>query len=173
MKRIGYVYKYNLSEGLGILVYGTWKVESGWGLWPSTIIKNTPILFSANDLLSEVDTGQLVYFDLDDKTASNIERASLSNFKVEYIDSIIRCGEHESEYSFYSDNTYISFECLDNIIMLKEDIYKQEKKANDDSSLEDFDDEDLDETIEQTKELMKMSGEMLNMIGTMSNMLDE
>ena len=143
MKRIGYVYKYNPSEGLGILVYGTWKVESGWGSWSSTIIKNTPILFSANDLLSEVATGQLVYFDHDDKTVSNIERASLSNFKVEYIDNIIRCGEHESEYSFYSDNTNISFECLDNIIIPKEDICKQEKKAKD-ASLEDFDDEDLE-----------------------------
>ena len=68
MKRIGYIYKYNPSEGLGILVYGTWKVESGWGSWSSTIIKNTPILFSANDLLSEVATGQLVYFDLEDPT---------------------------------------------------------------------------------------------------------
>ena len=102
MKRIGYIYKYNPSEGLGILVYGKWKVESGYGWRSSTIIKNTPILFSANDLLSEVGTGQLVYFDLDDQTASNIERASLSNFKVEYINSIIRCGEHESEYSFSS-----------------------------------------------------------------------
>ena len=146
MKRIGYIYKYNPSEGLGILVYGKWKVESGWGWRSSTIIKNTPILFSANDLLSEVDTGQLVYFDLDNQTASNIERASLSNFKVEYIDSIIRCGEHESEYSFYSDNTYISFECLDNIIMPNEDIYKKEKSSNDEkkSSLEDFCDEDLE-----------------------------
>lgn len=30
MKRIGYIYKYNPSEGLGILVYGKWKVESNW-----------------------------------------------------------------------------------------------------------------------------------------------
>ena len=128
MKRIGYIYKYNPSEGLGILVYGTWKVET----WPSIKIKNTPILFSANDLLSEVDTGQLVYFDLDNKTASNIERASLSNFKVEYIDNIIRCGEHESEYSFYNDNTNISFECLDNIIIpkVKKD-NEDEKKESD------------------------------------------
>lgn len=143
MKRIGYIYKYNPSEGLGILVYGKWKVEGDWGWRSSTIIKNTPILFSVNDLLSEVGTGQLVYFDLNDQTASNIERASLSNFKVEYIDSIIRCGEHESEYSFYSDNTYISFECLDNIIIPNEDIYK---KANHDffSSLEGFCDEDFE-----------------------------
>ena len=109
------------------MVYGMWKVESGWGWWSSTIKKNTPILFSVNDLLTEVGTGQLVYFDLDGQTASNIERASLSNFKVEYINRIIKCGEHESEYSFYSDNTNISFECLDNIIIPNEDIYKNDE----------------------------------------------
>ncbi len=114
MKKIGYIYKYNPSEEMGILVYGTWKVNRSW---KSSTIKDSPILFSINDLLSEVGTGQLVYFDLDNHTASNIERASLSNFKVEYIESIIRCKEHESEYSFYSDNTYISFESLDNIII--------------------------------------------------------
>ena len=113
MKRIGFIYKYNPSEGLGILVFGVWKVSSHWG----TMIKNTPILFSANDLLSDVSTGQLVYFDYDGNTASNIERASLSNFKVEWINNIIKCKNGESESSFYIDNTFISFERLDNIII--------------------------------------------------------
>lgn len=113
MKRIGFIYKYNPSEGLGILVFGVWKVSSHWG----TTIKNTPILFSANDLLSDVSTGQLVYFDYDGNTASNIERASLSNFKVEWINNIIKCKNGESESFFYSDNTFISFERLDNIII--------------------------------------------------------
>ena len=118
MKKFGYIYKYSPSEGKGILVFGVWKVKSSWG----STIKNTPILFSDNDLLSEVSTGQLVFFDLnDDKTASNIERASLSNFKVDYINSLISCKSNESEYSFYSDNTYISFERLDNIIIPNED----------------------------------------------------
>lgn len=66
MKKIGFIYKYNPSEGMGILVFGVWKVKSSWG----STIKNTPILFSDNDLLSKVSTGQLVFFDFnDDKTA--------------------------------------------------------------------------------------------------------
>lgn len=126
MKKFGYIYRYNPSEGMGILMFGVWKVKSSWG----STIKNTPILFSDNDLLSEVSTGQLVFFDLnDDKTASNIERASLANFKVDDINSIIRCKDDESEYSFYSENTFISFEYLDNIIIPNED----KKKQNTDS----------------------------------------
>ena len=117
MKKIGFIYKYNPSEGMGILVFGVWKVKSSWG----STIKNTPILFSDNDLLSKVTAGQLVYFDFNgDKTATNIERASLSNFKVDFINSIVRCGERESEYSFYYDNTKISFESLETIIIPEE-----------------------------------------------------
>ena len=142
MKKFGYIYKYSPSEGKGILVFGVWKVKSSWG----STIKNTPILFSDNDLLSEVSTGQLVFFDLnDDKTASNIERASLSNFKVDYINSLISCKSNESEYSFYSDNTYISFERLDNIIIPNEDNQDQVKTAKRDFTYDDlFDDEDFD-----------------------------
>ena len=142
MKKFGYIYKYNPSEGMGILMFGVWKVKSSWG----STIKNTPILFSNNDLLSEVSTGQLVFFDFnDDKTASNIERASLSNFKVDYINSLISCKSNESEYSFYSDNTYISFERLDNIIIPNEDNQDQVKTAKRDYTYDDlFDDEDFD-----------------------------
>lgn len=132
MKRIGFIYKYNPSEGLGILVFGVWKVMSHWG----TTIKNTPILFSANDVLSDVSTGQLVYFDHDGNTASNIERASLSNFKVEWINNIIKCKNGESESSFYIDNTFISFERLDNIIIPnKEQGNQAHLTDNDDVSL--------------------------------------
>ena len=137
MKKFGYIYKYSLSERLGILVFGTWKIKNDW----KSYIKNTPILFSANDLLSEVSTGQLVYFDYDGKKASNIERASLSNFKVEYINNIIRCKDGESEYTFYDENTLISFECLDNIIIPDEDKNRRDKIANDEV-VEDYLDED-------------------------------
>ncbi len=140
---------------MGILVFGVWKEKSSWG---SSIIKNTPIIFSDNDLLSEVRTGQLVYFDLDDKKASNIERASLSNFKVEYINSLIKCKERESEFSFYRDNTFISYECLDNIIVPNEDNQNQVKKSddNDSISIEDdldifnFDFDDFDESTDSS-----------------------
>ena len=115
MKRIGYIYKYNPSEGMGILVFGSWKRSRRWDY--SSKKRNTPILFYNDDLWSEVNSGQLVYFDFDGITASNIERASLSNFKIEYINSLIRCKESESEHSFYRDNTFILFERLDNIII--------------------------------------------------------
>ena len=149
MKKIGYIYKYNPSEGMGILVFGTWKTESVVGFFESSI-KNTPILFSVNDLLSDVCTGQLVYFDLDGHSASNIERASLANFKVDYINSIIRCGEWESEYSFYSDNTYISYECLDNIIIPNRDFHRLEKIEDDeeDSSFDDIFEDWIDDDLE-------------------------
>lgn len=146
MKKIGFIYKYNPSERMGILVFGVWKVQSSWG----STRKNTPILFSDNDLLSKVSTGQLVYFDLnDDKTATNIERASLSNFKVDFINSIVRCGEREPEYSFYNDNTKISFEYLETIIIPEEKKVipetKQESSEEDFSLSDIFDDVDEDD----------------------------
>lgn len=144
MKKIGFIYKYNPSEGMGILVFGVWKVKSSWG----STIKNTPILFSDNDLLSKVSTGQLVFFDFnDDKTATNIERASLSNFKVDFINSIVRCGQQESEYSFYKDNTKISFEYLNTIIIPEEK--KKQLETNQEASEENFSLDDLDDILEE------------------------
>lgn len=144
MKKIGFIYKYNPSEGMGILVFGVWKVKSSWG----STIKNTPILFSDNDLLSKVSTGQLVFFDFNDnKTATNIERASLSNFKVDFINSIVRCGQQESEYSFYNDNTKISFEYLDTIIIPEEK--KKQLVTNQEASEENFSLDDLDDILDE------------------------
>lgn len=144
MKKIGFIYKYNPSEGMGILVFGVWKVKNSWG----PTIRNTPILFSDNDLLSKVSTGQLVFFDFnDDKTATNIERASLSNFKVDFINSIVRCGQQESEYSFYNDNTKISFEYLNTIIIPEEG--KKQLETNQEASEENFSLDDLDDILEE------------------------
>ena len=120
MKKIGYIYRYNDNEKKGILMYG--YNRSNRSVY---YLKFPPILFSLSDCISSVKTGQLVYFDLDDKTVSNIERASLSNFKYEFINSLIRCKENESEDSFFIDNTIISFERLDNIIIPNEDNQKQ------------------------------------------------
>ncbi len=144
MKKIGFVYKYSSSEAKGILVFGAWKEEYCW----NTTIKNIPILFSNADILSDVREGQLVYFDLDGKNATNIERASLSNFKLDYINDIIRCKKCESEYSFYADNTIISFECLDDIIIPKGNNRKKNEKTtsetNDNFSLDDLCNDRLD-----------------------------
>jgi len=177
MKKFGYIYKYNPSEGMGILMFGVWKVKSSWG----TTIKNTPIMFSDKDLLSDVKTGQLVYFDLEGNIASNIERASLSNFKVDYINSLITCKSNESEYSFYEDNTYISFERLDNIIIPNEDDNNLTENSSDDDDLDlfdfdldDFDDfadtsttvgNDLPSIIEATDNLHESIKELYNCFG--------
>lgn len=129
---------------MGILVFGVWKVRSSWG----SPIKNAPILFSDNDLLSKVSTGQLVFFDFnDDKTATNIERASLSNFKVDFINSIVRCGQQESESFFYKNNTNISFEYLNTIIIPEEK--KKQLKTNQEASEENFSLDDLDDILEE------------------------
>lgn len=177
MKKFGYIYKYNPSEGMGILMFGVWKVKGYWG----TTIKNTPIMFSDKDLLSDVKTGQLVYFDLEGNIASNIERASLSNFKVDYINSLITCKSNESEYSFYEDNTYISFERLDNIIIPNEDDNNLTEKSSDDDDLDLFDsifddffdfadtsttvENDLPSIIEATDNLHESIKELYNCFG--------
>lgn len=160
---------------MGILVFGVWKVKNSWG----PTIRNTPILFSDNDLLSKVSIGQLVFFDFndDDKTATNIERASLSNFKVDFINSIVRCGEQESEYSFYNDNTKISFEFLETIIIPEEKKVKPETKqelSEEDFSLDDVLDEeddyfDIDLDLfeeEDSKSLIPTENEIKNLIET-------
>ena len=160
---------------MGILVFGVWKVKNSWG----PTIRNTPILFSDNDLLSKVSIGQLVFFDFndDDKTATNIERASLSNFKVDFINCIVRCGEQESEYSFYNDNTKISFEYLETIIIPEEKKVIPETKqesSEEDFSLDDVLDEeddyfDIDLDLfeeEDSKSLIPTENEIKNLIET-------
>ena len=143
-------------------MFGVWKVKRYWG----TTIKNTPIMFSDKDLLSDVKTGQLVYFDLEGNIASNIERASLSNFKLEYINSLITCKSNESEYSFYSDNTYISFERLDNIIIPNEDELNQTEKNSEDDEEFDFWDFDLDEFDDATDSLTTAGNDLSAIIKT-------
>lgn len=101
MRKIGYVYKYSPTEKRGILVCGNWTDSC-------TTSDDMAILFSDEDLLSEVREGQLVYFDIEDgKKVSKIERASLAKFKSDVINDLIR------ESSFYDRNTIISFENLD------------------------------------------------------------
>lgn len=117
MKKIGYIYAYSQEEGKGILVFDKWKEETRW----RTQTKNTPVLFTSADLLTNVDSGQLVYFDYEGRNVSHIERASLSNFNVDIINELIKCKPNESESLFYYNNTIISFERLDNIYVPKSD----------------------------------------------------
>lgn len=117
MKKIGFIYKYNPLEEKGILVYGIW----GKTRMLRNIKTSAPVIFSNSDLLSKVFPGCLVYFELNDNRVSNIERASLANFKIDFINSIITCDNLGSNYSSYIANTIIAFERLENIIMPEKD----------------------------------------------------
>ena len=100
MKTLGYIYRYNDEEQMGILAYGH-KSGPYW-------VK--PILFTKTDCLSPIKTGQLVYFDLlDDKTVNNIERASLSNFKKDVVEDLVSCYDNKHKIEWY-DITHIQFE---------------------------------------------------------------
>lgn len=142
MKRIGYIYKYSSQERKGILVFGTWKQNTGtWG--GNTIIKDLPIKFTSLDLLSEVKTGQLVYFELNDGKVANIEYASLANFDKKIMDSLIMCKKNEIESCFYYQNTHISFERLDNIIIPEKNASTTTVNKNKSLGIDDFVIEDL------------------------------
>lgn len=84
MERIGYIYRYKENEGKGILVYGyNWDCDTN---------PTKPIKFSKTDCISEVRTGVLVYFILENNSsASHIERASLANFKRNIVSEIVSC----------------------------------------------------------------------------------
>lgn len=73
MKKIGYVYKYSSIEKKGILVWGTLKqYRFGMSDYNLPIYYNLPIKFISTDLLSEIKTGQLVYFNHINNKATNM-----------------------------------------------------------------------------------------------------
>ena len=105
MERIGYIYRYDEDEGKGILVYGY--------NWDSDYNPIKPIKFFKSDCISVVHTGQLVYFGFDgSSSASQIERASLANFKKEVVLEIVSCYDTKSWDDCYR-NTRIRFENIE------------------------------------------------------------
>ena len=112
MKKIGYIYRYNDNENKGILVYGYNRSINN--------VQYNPIKFSFSDCISPVKTGQLVYFDLvDNSQASQIERASLLNFKRDILSTIVSIYD-TSEWSEGYNYTIIRFENLFDSISLVE-----------------------------------------------------
>ena len=89
MKKIGYIYKFSALEKKGILVYGFNQAPC----WQSP----RPILFTSDDCLSKIESGQLVYFDLKDSFAKNIESATLNNFKRDIIEEIVSCYDYSKD----------------------------------------------------------------------------
>lgn len=102
MIQIGYIYRYNENEEKGILVYGyNWDYAT------------KPIKFSKSDCISDVHTGQLVYFELqNDDSATHIEEASLANFKRDVIQEIVSCYELKDLNDCYKITT-IRYENLE------------------------------------------------------------
>ncbi len=118
MRKIGYIYKFDNKQNLGILVYGHWIIRRVM----SKDEINKPLLFSSKDCISEVKTGCLVYFSLSGNKASNIERASLANFDKELIDNIISWKTGDSLDFYYDEKTSISYENLNDIRLEEEKI---------------------------------------------------
>lgn len=114
MKKIGYVYRYNENEKKGILVYG-YNVNV---YTPQYI----PVKFSSSNCISTIKTGQLVYFELiDTNTASNIERASLHNFKRDVIFDLVSNFDL-NKWEEGIRQTIIRFENLENAESLSDNL---------------------------------------------------
>lgn len=113
MKQIGYIYKYNSDEKKGILVFGREKL-------------NFPIKFHYDDCRTNINTGQLVYFELNENKVVNIEHASLANFDRKVLDNVLTQKDRDT-IDWYQINTQISYECLDNIVLdsNKNNIFKE------------------------------------------------
>lgn len=123
MKTLGYIFRYNEDEQMGILAFGH-KHGPYW---------EKPILFTKKQCLSPIETGQLVYFDLlDNNTANNIERASFSNFKKNVIEDVVSCYSNKHKNEWY-DITHIQFEDISKLKVKEvviEDSSIEEKNEN-------------------------------------------
>lgn len=117
MKKIGYIYKYNEEEKMGILVYGYWNVHTHRG--------DKPILFFNSDCKTKVSTDNLVYFEYENGTASNIECASLNNFDerliLEYSNQRNIIYENIKEIS-YGKHRPTHFECRSKYLLDDSDL---------------------------------------------------
>lgn len=91
MKKIGYIFKYDEQQEKGILVYGH-NCEPNWD-------DPMPIKFGKGDCNKDVQTGQLVLFDLSGKeNANKIEPVSLYNFNRNLLADVVSC------YDKFTDN---------------------------------------------------------------------
>lgn len=141
MERIGYIIRYNDNDEKGVLVYG-------YNIYKNNP-QNKPINFSKSDCISEIKAGQFVYFDLDDNKATQIERASLSNFKRNIISEIVSCYDSD-RWDSCRYKTYIAYRPEDLIDdsnhdktcneLLSDSGKKKRRKGN----MLDLDDDDFD-----------------------------
>ncbi len=153
MKKIGYIYRYSEEQKKGILVYGANPYIYGLPAFYDNNHNDKPILFSEDNCISEVKTGQLVYFKLNtDLHASQIERASLSNFKRNIVRGII--SQFIEDENCISSLSVIRFENLNSIQWdCSKCLMKCEKAGRklcyDDNECSKYDDNGLPNSIEE------------------------
>lgn len=140
MKRIGYIYRYNKDEQQGILVYGQYKNQRG-------AICDLPIKFKKEACVTSIETGNLVYFELSNREASEIEIASLNNFKLDNLENALK-----NKYIYSNQDTHIIFEYLGDIMPMnleEENIITEEENCENGFSLK-----LLDELLEDDDDVM-------------------
>lgn len=124
MRKIGYIYKYNVSEKKGIVVFGQ------RGNTYRNVIK-----FSSSDCDGLIKTGMLCLFDLCEENAKHIKRLSLNNLDYVLLKDLVSWRKGDDCYnSWYYKNTNITFENLNDIIIPKK---KNVYIDKDSSSLDD------------------------------------
>ena len=77
MKNLGYIYKYSEDEKKGLIVYNSQSYKA--------IIFND----NDNDCITQVKTGDIVYFDLYEMRASKIEKVSLTHFDKDLVKKFV------------------------------------------------------------------------------------
>lgn len=106
-----------------------------------------PIKFSKKDCLTKIETGNLVYFELNNGPL-NIERASLANFDIEFVRQILNIRDKDYE-STYEERKEIRFEDISDLPASAEKYIRTEEDNvfMENSNNKDLSDEDIDNLI--------------------------
>lgn len=146
-------------------------------------IENRPLLYTPQIILKDEDGVEIVngwhqmIMSDSEKSKFNkfvqspigteMEFVLVNDFRTDYFYDVMTKTE-----KFSLDNITFQTPSTENNIEQTSDIMKNISDISD-ALNEELEDEELDKTIEQTKELLEMEAEVLKMLGTMSNMLDE
>lgn len=146
-------------------------------------IENRPLLYTPQIILKDEDGveivngwHQMIMSDSEKSKFNKFVQSSIgtemefvlvNDFRTDYFYDVMTKTE-----KFSLDNITFQTPSTENNIEQTSDIMKNISDISD-ALNEELEDEELDKTIEQTKELLEMEAEVLKMLGTMSNMLDE
>lgn len=113
MERIGYIYRYNEDEKKGILVC---RDNSN-----TQHVFFSQLIFNKSDCVSDVQTGQLVYYKTDAKdSATHIEKVSLNNFKRDLVSAIASCYDTCDWHDCF-DLTHLKYKDIENSCVLSDE----------------------------------------------------